>query len=32
VRGGGTQIVYKHAISTVHPAEPVELTDPTSFR
>jgi host factor-I protein len=27
VRGNGTQIVYKHAISAIHPAEPVELTD-----
>jgi len=31
VRGSGTQLVYKHAISAIHPAEPVELTDPTSF-
>ena len=29
VRGNGTQIVYKHAISAIHPAEPIELTDPT---
>jgi host factor-I protein len=27
VRGNGTQIVYKHAISAIHPAEPVELTE-----
>ena len=27
-RGTGTQIVYKHAISAVNPAEPVQLTDP----
>jgi host factor-I protein len=27
VRGNGTQIVYKHAISAIHPAEPVELAD-----
>jgi host factor-I protein len=24
-RGNGTQVVYKHAISAIHPAEPVEL-------
>ncbi len=28
-RGSGTQIVYKHAISAINPAEPVELTDLT---
>ncbi|WP_114948745.1 RNA chaperone Hfq [Microvirga calopogonii] len=27
VRGTGTQIVFKHAISTIHPWEPVELTE-----
>ncbi len=27
-RGAGTQIVYKHAISAINPAEPAELTDP----
>ncbi|QRM28326.1 RNA chaperone Hfq [Microvirga sp. VF16] len=27
VRGNGTQIVYKHAISTIHSVEPVELMD-----
>jgi host factor-I protein len=27
VRGNGTQIVYKHAISAIHPVEPVELVD-----
>jgi host factor-I protein len=27
-RGSGTQIVYKHAISAINPAEPVQLTDP----
>jgi host factor-I protein len=27
VRGNGIQIVYKHAISAIHPVEPVELTD-----
>ena len=31
VRGNGTQVVYKHAISTIHPAEPIQLSDPTSF-
>ena len=31
VRGSGTQVVFKHAISAIHPAEPVQLTDPTSF-
>ncbi|QRM35999.1 RNA chaperone Hfq [Microvirga sp. VF16] len=30
VRDHGTQIVYKHAISSIHPVESVELTDPTS--
>ena len=25
VRGSGTQVVFKHAISAIHPAEPVEL-------
>jgi host factor-I protein len=27
VRGNGTQIVYKHAISAIHPADPVELAE-----
>jgi host factor-I protein len=31
VRGAGTQIVYKHAISAINPAEPVPLTDPASL-
>ena len=31
VRGTGTQVVYKHAISAIYPAEPVQLTDPNSF-
>jgi host factor-I protein len=31
VRGNGTQVVYKHAISAIHPAEPIELMDSTSF-
>jgi host factor-I protein len=30
VRGSGTQIVYKHAISAINPAEPIQLTDPAS--
>jgi host factor-I protein len=30
-RGSGTQVVYKHAISAINPAEPIELTDPTSL-
>ncbi len=30
VRGTGTQVVYKHAISAIHPAEPVQLIDPAS--
>ncbi|UVF22509.1 RNA chaperone Hfq (plasmid) [Microvirga terrae] len=30
-RGSGTQVVYKHAISTIIPAEPFELLDPASF-
>ena len=25
VRGSGTQVVFKHAISAIYPAEPVEL-------
>jgi host factor-I protein len=28
VRGNGTQVVYKHAISAINPAEPVQLFDP----
>jgi host factor-I protein len=31
VRGTGTQVIYKHAISAIYPAEPIQLTDPTSF-
>jgi host factor-I protein len=27
-RGTGTQVVYKHAISAIYPAEPVQLIDP----
>jgi host factor-I protein len=30
VRGTGTQVVYKHAISAIHPAEPIQLIDPAS--
>ena len=30
-RGSGTQVIYKHAISAINPAEPIELTDPTSL-
>jgi host factor-I protein len=28
VRGNSSQVVYKHAISAVYPAEPVQLFDP----
>ncbi len=28
VRGDSSQIIYKHAISTIHPAEPIQLRDP----
>jgi host factor-I protein len=31
VRDGRSQIIYKHAISAINPAEPVPLTDPGSF-
>jgi host factor-I protein len=27
VRGNGTQIVYKHAISAIQPVEPIELIE-----
>ena len=27
VRGDSSQIIYKHAISTIHPAEPIQLRD-----
>jgi host factor-I protein len=27
VSGRGTQVVFKHAISSIYPAEPVQLTD-----
>ena len=32
VRGNGTQIVYKHAISAIHPTGLVQLIDPASLR
>jgi host factor-I protein len=32
VRGAGTQVVYKHAISAIYPADPVELTLPIDER
>jgi host factor-I protein len=28
VRGNGTQVVFKHAISAINPAEPIQLLDP----
>jgi host factor-I protein len=28
VRGSSSQVVYKHAISTILPAEPIQLFDP----
>ena len=31
VRGNGTQVVYKHAISAINPAEPIQLIDPASI-
>jgi host factor-I protein len=31
VRDGRFQILYKHAISVINPAEPVPLTSPSSF-
>jgi host factor-I protein len=31
VRGSGTQVVYKHAISAINPTEPIQLIDPTSI-
>ncbi|MBM6583647.1 RNA chaperone Hfq [Microvirga sp. BT689] len=30
VRGNGTQVVYKHAVSAINPAEPIHLIDPAS--
>ncbi len=32
VRGNSSQLVYKHAISAINPAEPVRLTVPTDER
>ncbi len=32
VRGSGTQVVYKHAISAINPAEPAQLTVPIDER
>jgi host factor-I protein len=29
-RGNSSQVVFKHAISAINPAQPIELTDPTS--
>ena len=29
VRGNSSQLIYKHAISAINPAEPLELADPT---
>jgi host factor-I protein len=31
VKDGRSQIIYKHAISAINPAEPVQLTGPGSF-
>jgi host factor-I protein len=28
VRGNSSQLVYKHAISTILPAEPIQLLEP----
>jgi host factor-I protein len=30
-RGGSSQVVFKHAICAINPAQPIELTDPTSL-
>ena len=30
VRGTGTQLIYKHAVSAINPAEPIQLVDPAS--
>ena len=29
-RGSGIQVVYKHAISAINPAEPIQLADPSN--
>nr|WP_312895209.1 RNA chaperone Hfq [Microvirga sp.] len=31
VRDGRSQVIYKHAISAINPAEPVQLTAPGLF-
>jgi host factor-I protein len=30
-RGGSSQVIFKHAISAINPAQPIELTDPPSL-
>jgi host factor-I protein len=30
-RGGSSQVVFKHAICAINPAQPIELTDPPSL-
>ena len=30
VRGTGTQVVYKHVISAISPAEPIQLHEPSA--
>jgi host factor-I protein len=32
VRGNSTQIVYKHAISAIHPVDAIQLFDPNAER
>jgi len=29
-RGDSSQIIYKHAISAINPAEPIQLADPSN--
>jgi host factor-I protein len=31
VRGSSVQVVFKHAVSAINPAEPINLMDSTSF-
>ena len=31
VRGSSVQVVFKHAVSAINPAEPIKLIDSTSF-
>jgi host factor-I protein len=31
VRGSSVQVVFKHAVSAINPAEPIKLMDSTSF-